>query len=138
MFTFTFIFVILAYFCSVTRFRARFFLFRHVINDSLILIIIKYIYILYIYFCQLVGLFFNFAVFNLSVASIATWAVRTYFRKPRFLVFIRTKNLENFGFRFLDFQVRIFSLLFMSNSVKLYEFIGFVTFNIAVHKLIFV
>jgi len=26
----------------------------------------------------------------------------------------------------------------MSNSVNLYEFIGFVTFNIAVHELIFV
>ena len=39
-------------------------------------------------------------------------------------------------FRFFDFQVRFF-YFFMSNSVNFYEFIGFITFNIEVHELVY-
>jgi len=44
---------------------------------------------------------------------------------------------KTFSVVFFYFEVRIFTF-FMSNSVNFYEFIGFITFNIVVHDLIFV
>ena len=58
-----------------------------------------------------------------------------------FLVFFKKpKKFEKLGFQI--FQVFRFSsqkfYFFMSNSVKFYEFIRFITFSIAMHELIFV
>src|SRR6218665_3893105 len=64
---------------------------------------------------------------------------RTILKKPRFLGFLKLKNLKSYVFMFfmfLLFSSQIF-YFFVSNSVNFYEFIGFITFNIEVHELVY-
>ena len=64
-------------------------------------------------------------------------AVETHLKKPRYFslfkpMAIKPEKLSCLGFLFSSQNF----YFFMSNSVNFYEFIGFITFNIAVHELI--